>query len=121
MIYQFFDSYPFVYLYQHRLTTKKIPAQTICGRRFSDLSVSKTLNYPVQASAAEGFLMALNAVIENKDSNYKLVMAIHDSISLEVPETERETAAKFLKQTAETVMGEFLSPVPVFAEIKTGI
>lgn len=48
-------------------------------------------------------------------------MCIHDSITLEVPESDTTNATNFLKSTAERVMGDFIYPVPVFAEIKNFI
>ena len=121
MMYRFFDTYPLVYGYQQRISKGLLPSCSIGGKVFKDLSETRMLNYPVQASAAEGFLNALSTLISNKPKNYKLVMAIHDSMSLEVPEKDREAATEFLKTTAETVMGEYLDPVPVFAEVKNAI
>lgn len=121
MIDSFKLQHPSVAEYHQALLTGKIVPTTILGHKFEGISGSKALNYPVQASAAEGFKLALEEVVRTKPTNYRLVMAIHDSITLEVPVAQKEAAEKFLKITAEAVMGCFLSPVPVFAEIKKNI
>ena len=120
MIYCFFDAYPLVYYYQHGLMYGKPPI-TIGGHKFDKLKTSQKLNYPVQGSVAEGFQKTLETVVSTAPDSYLLVMAIHDSITLEVPVSEREKAEVFLQSTAETVMGAFLAPVPVFAELKNTI
>lgn len=118
MIDNFYSEFVDVYYYHYQLLSRKILPTTLKGRVYNNIFGSKALNYPVQASAAEGFIDTLNEIIKTKPDNYKLVMAIHDSITLEVPEYETTNATKFLKSTAETVMGNFIYPVPVFAEIK---
>ncbi|MBR4240665.1 MAG: hypothetical protein IKR97_00420, partial [Eubacterium sp.] len=120
MIYRFFDAYPLVYYYQHGIMCGKPPI-TIGGHKFDKLKLSQRLNYPVQGSVAEGFQKTLETVVPTAPDSHLLVMAIHDSITLEVPELEREEAEIFLKTTAETVMGAYLAPVPVFAELKNTI
>lgn len=121
MINAFNLSHISVAYYHYDLKHGIIKPTTIMGRVFEGLSGSKALNYPVQASAAEGFKLTLAEVMRRKPPAYKLVMAIHDSITLEVPVAEKEAAESFLKSTAETVMGNFLSPVPVFVEVKNNI
>ena len=121
IIYRFFKAYPIVYYYQYRLRKLQIPPKTLSGKEFFHLSETQRLNYPIQGSAAEGFIQALYEVVSKKPGGYRLVMAIHDSITLEVPEEQKDEAADFLKTTTEKVMGDFLAPVPVFVEIKQGI
>lgn len=121
MISSFYQKHLDVAYYHHDLRKGIIKPTTINGQVFEGLTGSKALNYPVQASAAEGFKLTLTEIVKRKPEQYKLVMAIHDSITLEVPAEEKVTAESFLKSTAEEVMGSFLSPVPVFAEIKLSI
>jgi DNA polymerase I-like protein with 3'-5' exonuclease and polymerase domains len=113
--------HPSVAYYHYALLNGIIKPTTIMGHEFEGLTGSKALNYPVQASAAEGFKLTLEEVVNRKPPEYKLVMAIHDSITLEVPVAEKEAAEIFLKTTAEAVMGNFLDPVPVFVEVKNNI
>lgn len=121
MIDNFYSEFPDVYYYHYQLLHKKILPTTLKGRVYENVSGSKALNYPVQASAAEGFIDTLDEIIGTKPDNYRLVMAIHDSVTLEVPESDTTNATNFLKSTAERVMGDFIYPVPVFAEIKNYI
>lgn len=121
MINNFYSEFPDVYYYHYQLLHKKILPTTLKGRVYENVSGSKALNYPVQASAAEGFIDTLDEIIRTKPDKYRLVMCIHDSVTLEVPESDTTNATSFLKSTAERVMGDFIYPVPVFAEIKNFI
>lgn len=121
MIDNFYSEFPDVYYYHYQLLNKNILPTTLKGRIYENVSGSKALNYPVQASAAEGFIDTLDEIIRAKPDKYRLVMCIHDSVTLEVPESDTTYATKFLKSTAERVMGDFIYPVPVFAEIKNFI
>lgn len=121
MIDNFYSEFSDVYYYHYQLLHKKILPTTLKGRVYENLSGSKALNYPVQASAAEGFIDTLDEIIRTKPDEYRLVMCIHDSVTLEVPESDATNSTNFLKSTAERVMGDFIYPVPVFAEIKNYI
>lgn len=121
MINNFYSEFPDVYYYHYQLLHKKILPTTLKGRVYENVSGSKALNYPVQASAAEGFIDTLDELIRTKPDEYRLVMCIHDSVTLEVPKSDTTNATQFLKSTAERVMGDFIYPVPVFAEIKNNI
>lgn len=104
MIDNFYSEFSDVYYYHYQLLHKKILPTTLKGRVYENLLGSKALNYPVQASAAEGFIDTLDEIIRTKPDNYRLVMCIHDSVTLEVSESDATKATEFLKSTAERVM-----------------
>lgn len=120
-IHSFYQKHPEVAYYHYQLKSGLVVPTTLMGRTFEGIRGSKALNYPVQASAAEGFKLTLSQIVEQMPSEYRLVMAIHDSISLEVPAAAKQEAENFLKLSAESIMGQFLSPVPVFVEVKYSI
>ncbi len=121
LINNFYYLYTDVYIYHYKLENGIVLPSTLGGHTFTNICGAKVKNYPVQASAAECFLKVLKTIVETKPKDYKLVMCIHDSISLEVPAEKSAEASMFLQTTMERVMGELLYPIPTPVEIKNYI
>lgn len=118
MINRFYNRYTQLYLYHQKILNGYMKPITLEGRIFDGLTGAKSINYPCQASAAEGFIKMLNYLVDTKPVEYKLIMTIHDSVSVEVPKNKMAEAENYLKTTTERCMGEFLYPIPAPVEIK---
>ncbi|WP_181186172.1 DNA polymerase [Alkalicoccus urumqiensis] len=117
----FLDSYPNVRrLQEYYLKTDCI--RSLAGRVWTTdhvpLGERPRLNYPVQASAAEGMKRALTRCYNDLKPGWKLAAVIHDEILLEVPEEEADEAATFLETAMVQGMSELIPTVPVAVEIQ---
>jgi DNA polymerase-1 len=112
----FMLAYPKVSSYQWKLRKGRIVPKTIEGKTFN-VGGRKALNYPIQGSTAEGFLKVLDAVQEKLGPTDRLVMAIHDSITIECENDRKDEVTNILVTTALSVMGTYLAPVPVFVDV----
>ena len=119
----YFSSYPAILRFQdHVLQADRL--ETLGGRYWcpghADLKKGaiQRLNYPVQATAAEGFKEALALLIEGLPSGWLLVAAVHDELVLEVPEEQAEDAAAFLADVMTEGMSRLINKVPIQVDVR---
>lgn len=113
----FFNSFPAVKSYQKGLLQGTLPCRSLSGKVFNgNLSSTQRLNYPVQATAAEGFDSVIKS-IDSLNPNWILCLIVHDAFYVEVPYDEADEAIKVISETAQSVMSSFLQ-VSCFTENK---
>lgn len=119
----YFSSYPAILRFQdHVLQADRL--ETLGGRYWcpghADLKKGaiQRLNYPVQATAAEGFKEALALLIERLPSGWLLIAAVHDELVLEVPEEQAEDAAAFLADVMKEGMSRLIDKVPIQVDVR---
>lgn len=113
----FFNSFPAVKSYQKGLLQGTRPCRSLSGKVFEgNLSSTQKLNFPVQATAAEGFDAVIKC-IDSLNPNWILCLIVHDAFYVEVPYDEADTAIKIISETAQSRMTKFLG-VPCFTENK---
>lgn len=78
----------------------------------------KRMNYGIQATASEGMKEALIRLMKNKKNTWKLKVAVHDEIVLEVPDEDVEEAKEFLKNVMIDGMEEIIKSIPIEVEVK---
>lgn len=120
----YFSSYPAILRFQdHVLQADRL--ETLGGRYWcsghADLKKGaiQRLNYPVQATAAEGFKEALALLIERLPSGWLLIAAVHDELVLEVPEEQTEDAAVFLADVMTEGMSRLIDKVPIQVDVRS--
>lgn len=91
---------------------------TICslgGRQFAteNLTSSQKKNLAVQAAATEGFKEALALLGLEKPESYKLLMALHDEVLVEVSEADAKKAAEVVESTMVEGMKNIVKSVPI--------
>lgn len=77
-------------------------------------------NYPLQGTAADLLkkaMIELQAVIENKFPEAKMVLTVHDELVVEVPEKDSRNFAPAMKKAMEGVM---TLDVPLIADVSIG-
>ncbi len=113
----FLNSFPAVKSYQKGLVQGTLPCRSLSGKVFDgNLSSTQKLNFPVQATAAEGFDSVIKC-IDSLNPNWMLCLIVHDAFYVEVPYDEADAAIKLIGGTAQSVMSSFLK-VPCFTENK---
>jgi len=75
------------------------------------------VNMPLQGTAADLMKMAMVQVAGKLPKEAKLLLQIHDSILVEVPEKQAEATGKIIKETMENV---YKLPVKLKADISVG-
>jgi DNA polymerase I-like protein with 3'-5' exonuclease and polymerase domains len=115
---RFLESYPGIRRWhEEQVSRHKISSRG--GRSWSDLPKPRQsgwrhrLNYPVQATGAEGLKEALALLVDSLHDDWKLVNVIHDEVVLEVPEAEADRAAEFVQACMVDGMKCLLESVPV--------
>jgi DNA polymerase I len=120
----YFSSYPAILRFQdHVLQADRF--ETLGGRYWCPghaglkKGAIQRLNYPVQATAAEGFKEALALLIQRLPSDWLLIVAVHDELVLEVPEEQAEEAATFLATVMKEGMSRLIDKVPIEVDVRT--
>jgi DNA polymerase I-like protein with 3'-5' exonuclease and polymerase domains len=115
---RFLESYPGIRRW-HEGQVSRHKISSCGGRSWKDLPQPMKagwrhrLNYPVQATGAEGLKEALALLIESLPDEWKLVNVVHDEIVLEVPEAEADRAADLVRKCMIDGMKRLLESVPV--------
>lgn len=126
---KFFAVFPGLALWHRRASatcTGKNEFRSLLGRRriVTDATkkFSKSLNTPVQGSAADLLKMTVREVWEDRAlwPNVNLIGLVHDEIMTEVLEAEAEPFAVYLRGKMIEVGNMLLDPIPVDADIKIG-
>lgn len=119
----YFSSYPAILRFQdHVLQADRL--ETLGGRYWCPghaglkKGAIQRLNYPVQATAAEGFKEALALLIEELPSDWLLIAAVHDELVLEVPEEKAEAAATFVVNVMKEGMSRLIDKVPIQVDVR---
>lgn len=117
----FYKKYPNIYRFHNMLLTSD-SIRSVGGRVWKDIPKGdgKRLNWPVQATAAEGFKEGLKLLVEELERrpNWKIVNVIHDEVLLEFDESEAEEAKEILETCMKKGMEKILKIVPVVVDIK---
>jgi len=79
---------------------------------------TQAVNQPDQGTGADMLKKALTLLY--RDTDYRLILPVHDEIVIEVPEEEAEHAKEVLHDIMVRAGREFIDPVPVEAEVKVG-
>jgi len=79
---------------------------------------TRAVNHPDQGTGADMIKEALIRLY--MDTNYKIILTVHDEIMLEVPEDEAETAKEVLRNIMIAAGSKFISPIVVDAEASVG-
>jgi DNA polymerase-1 len=120
---RFFHSYQGVAAWHKRLKNNP-PAQsrTVAGRKHvygGQAGLSGLCNTPVQGSAADIIKNALGRLVDRlSNTNTKIVAVVHDEIVLETECEKAAQVAGILKDTMESAGAEYLSLVPLLAEVQ---
>ncbi len=108
---------------------KKGYVETLLGRRRPTPDVNSTnfmvregayrqaMNMPMQGTAADLTKLAMVKVNEKLPEGAKMLLQIHDSIMVEVPENRADEVGKILKDTMEDV---YKLPVKLKVDVNTG-
>lgn len=113
----FLNSFPAVKSYQKGLVQGTLPCRSLSGKVFNgNLSSTQKLNFPVQATAAEGFDSVIKC-IDSLNPNWILCLIVHDAFYVEVPHDEADEAIKVISETSRSRMTKFLG-VACFTENK---
>jgi len=120
---KFFQIYPGLARWHReaqRSTAKE--TRTVAGRRRilpPNVPVTWRLNSPVQGDESDGLKLALALLWErrHKCPEAKPILAVHDEITLEVPESQADQAAKHLEECMMDGMTPWLDPVPVKVDV----
>ena len=80
----------------------------------------KRFNYPIQASAAEGFKEAVILLMERKRASWRIVAAVHDEILLEVPEGDVTEGRMILESSMIEGMEKLFTEVPIEVDVNVG-
>jgi DNA polymerase I-like protein with 3'-5' exonuclease and polymerase domains len=85
----------------------------------ADVKSTQAINYPIQASGAAIIKVALIRVANllGKHKGWRLVSAIHDSISLEVPLADKDMATEILVKNMTFAFKYFISTVNVTVDV----
>jgi DNA polymerase I len=119
----FFRAYPGLRRWHRSVGDRPMDTRTLAGRRVLGVErFTEKLNLPVQGTGADGLKAALALLWQRRAEcpNAVLVMAVHDEIVVEVPQTDAEQAAKWLKRCMVDAMAPMVEPVPVEVETKIG-
>lgn len=83
-----------------------------------EFAFTRAVNHPDQGTGADMIKEALTRLY--RDTNYKIILTVHDEIMLEVPEDEAETAKEVLRNIMIAAGSKFISPIVVDAEANVG-
>lgn len=109
---------------------KKGFVETLLGRRrptpdakssnhmVREAALRQAVNMPVQGTAADLTKLAMVKVQEKLPAEARMLLQIHDSIMVEVPEKEAESVGKMMKETMEAVYPKL--GVKLKVDIETG-
>src|SRR5204862_58634 len=117
---------PGVRAWHNRLKRDKTPeVRTLGGRRIAveaDQFHGAKANYVVQGTGGDGLKRALVLLWERrgKRPGAEVVLAVHDEVVIEVPETEAEQARAWVTSCMVEAMAPLINPVPVEVEAKVG-
>ena len=129
----FFETYPGIRRYHHAISNKEretyfLPGKTSklfvirCAsgraRLFDKLLFTQAVNHPDQGTGADMIKEALRRLYA--ETNYKIILTVHDEILLEVTENEAQEAQQVLKNIMVESAEKFISPIPVDAEAGIG-
>ena len=82
------------------------------------IQFTTAVNHPDQGTGVD-MLKAALALLYN-ETDYRLLLPVHDEILIEVPEEEAEHAKEVLNDIMVRAGNMFMDPVPVEAEVKVG-
>jgi len=129
----FFETYPGIRKYHFAISNKEretyfLPGKTSklfvvrCAsgraRLFEELLFTQAVNHPDQGTGADMIKEALRRLYA--ETNYKIILTVHDEILLEVTENEAQEAQQVLKNIMVESAEKFISPIPVDAEAGIG-
>lgn len=83
-----------------------------------EFAFTRAVNHPDQGTGADMIKEAMTRLY--RDTNYKIILTVHDEIMLEVPEDEAETAKEVLRNIMIAAGSKFISPIVVDAEANVG-
>lgn len=83
---------------------------------------TRSVNHPIQGSAAEVVITAMLKLHKELPSDIKLVNVVHDEIILEAPQAHREEAKQLLKDCMESAMLSLFPKATLnkLVEVKSG-
>lgn len=119
----FFQLYSGILRYQDRILCSE-EVKTLGGRCWCDETVplkrgsTARLNYPIQATAAEGLKESLILLLPQMKETWKLVAVVHDEVVLEVPEHEGAAAAIVLERMMQSGMARLIKAVPIEVDVR---
>jgi DNA polymerase-1 len=105
--------------YVETLLGRRRPTPDVHSSNFvvREAAYRAAVNMPLQGTAADLTKLAMIKVNEKLDGDSKMLLQIHDSIMVEVPEKHADKAAKMMKETMEQV---YDLPVKLTVDIHTG-
>jgi DNA polymerase-1 len=122
----FFQEYPGVRAW-HNTIKQKRPTEvwTLGGRRVAvepDQFFGAKANYVVQGTGGDGLKRALVLLRERRAEcpDAEPVLAVHDEVVVEVPESEADAARAWVEKCMTDAMAPLIDPVPVGVESKIG-
>jgi DNA polymerase-1 len=119
----FFRAYPGLRRWHRSMGDYPCDTRTLAGRRVVGVAqFNEKLNLPVQGTGADGLKQAM-ALLWQRRSEYPNavpVLAVHDEIVVECPESEADRTTQWLKAAMLDGMGPLVAPVPVAVEISVG-
>jgi len=83
-----------------------------------NIRFTQAVNQPDQGTGADMLKKALTLLY--RETDYRLILPVHDEIVIEVPEEEAEHAKEVLHDIMVRAGNMFIDPVPVEAEVKVG-
>lgn len=127
MIDAFLDAYPGVMDYMHKQKQAKDYVTTIYGRKiwlnkYSYQWERNALNAPIQGSAADATKLAASLFVERTEaeSDWKLVLLVHDEIVISVLTCDCEEAKRILAECMVEVAEEMHEGIKGIAEVYEG-
>lgn len=83
------------------------------GKIWTGLTRTQRLSYPIQSLGAVIIKLALETLLIEAPSTFRLVLSVHDSISIEVAEEDLDLAMVFLKKIMLRCFKTVINDVPV--------
>ena len=114
----YFSTFKAVSTYQHQMLKADV-IRSLGGRYWGnglyipDKGKRSRINYPIQATSAEGLKEALILLDKQMDSSWKLVACVHDECVLEVPEHQANQALQVLKNCMKLGLEKVVKNVPI--------
>lgn len=105
--------------YVETLLGRRRPTPDVHSSNFAvrEAAYRAAVNMPLQGSAADLMKMAMVEVAKKLPDSSKMLLQIHDSILVEVPEKEAKRVGEDIKNTMESI---YELPVKLKADISTG-
>jgi DNA polymerase-1 len=122
----FFAEFSGVRSWHNRLKRERATeVRTLGGRRVAveaDQFHGAKANYVVQGAGGDGLKRALVLLWERRGEcpGAEVVLAVHDEVVVEVPESEAEPAKAWVSRCMVDAMAPLIDPVPVEVEAKVG-